>query len=154
MKHTKGALMWIVSILNKHKVKFQITGGLAAELYGSRRSLADIDIDIHERNFSDILSSVKKYIIFGPAKYHDKHWNLLLMTLKYKGQLIDICGLEHTKIFDHKKKKWILLKSNLSKTKIKIFHGIKVPVELESELITYKKELSRRVDLIDIKQMK
>ena len=51
IKDPKAALHWIVAILNRHRVPFQITGGLAAKAYGSDRDLVDIDIDIPEEAF-------------------------------------------------------------------------------------------------------
>ena len=108
-RHTKEAFEWIISILRNHKIPFEIIGGFAARLYGSRRMLADIDIDI--------------------------------------------CGAEHTEIFDRKKKKWAPLINNLAKHVIKNVYGMKVPVTTRKELIDYKKKLSRRVDKMDVKQI-
>jgi len=71
MKKTREALHWIVGILRKHKVPFQISGGFAAKLYGATRPLNDIDIDIPDKCLVDVVSDVKKYIIYGPDHYHD-----------------------------------------------------------------------------------
>lgn len=70
--NAKKAFRWIVNILKKQKIPFQITGGLAAQVYGSKRRLNDIDIEIPENRFNDILPDVKKYIDFGPAQYIDE----------------------------------------------------------------------------------
>jgi hypothetical protein len=41
-----NALRWIIGILDRHNIQYQITGGFAAKLYGSSREVNDIDIDI------------------------------------------------------------------------------------------------------------
>ncbi|MBI4020434.1 MAG: hypothetical protein HY367_03815 [Candidatus Aenigmarchaeota archaeon] len=153
MRRTKEAFRWIVGILRKHKVPFMVFGGLAAELYGSRRPLADIDIDVPETGFQRIMSEVGDYLVSGPGIYKDRNWRLMLMTLKYKGQVIDIAGKEHTRIFDHTRKMWLPLHSHFSHVKWKYSSGLRVPVMLESELIAYKKEIWRRVDRADVRAM-
>jgi len=69
---SKKAFKWIITVLRKNKIPFRITGGFAAKIYGSQRELADIDIEIPDSYFDKILPEVKKYIIFGPAKYKDR----------------------------------------------------------------------------------
>ena len=51
MRNTKKALTWIVRVLRKYKVSFQISGGFAARAYGATRELADIDIYIPNKAF-------------------------------------------------------------------------------------------------------
>lgn len=150
-KNTKEAFIWIVEILRKHKVSFKVTSGFAAKIYGSKRPLADIDIDISEKKFRNIITDIKKYIIFGPKRYKDKNWDLNVITLKYKGQEIDLCGIENMKIFNCKTKKWQKHPAAFSKPKkIKIYGKI-VPVIKKEDLINYKKILGRRVDRQDIR---
>ena len=152
-RRTKEAFLWVVKILKKHKIPFEIGGGLAARAYGTKRRLADIDIDLNEKGYKKIIKVIKPYIIFGPKFYKDKNWKLNLITLKYKGQKIDLAGIIHTKIFNSNKKKWIILKSHLTHAHLKKIYGINVPIEDKKELISYKKKLDREVDKIDIKQL-
>ncbi|MBU0667132.1 MAG: hypothetical protein ABIC91_03420 [Nanoarchaeota archaeon] len=153
VKKTKEAFTWIINILRKHKISFQISGGFAANIYGSNRPLADIDIEVPDEEIFKIQNIVKKYIIYGPKKYKDKEFDLLLMTLKYKGQEIDICGINSQKLFNKQRKKWTQEKNDLSKaTKKKIYNHI-VPVISLKDLISYKKKISREVDLQDLKKL-
>ena len=121
-RQTKSAFLWIIKVLEKHKIPYRVSGGFAAKVYGTERELVDIDIDIHDKDVDKILPFVKKYIIAGPKRYKDRQWNLYSMSLRYKGQEIDLCGTDSVKIFDKRKKKWVKLKTNFSKTtKKKIF---------------------------------
>lgn len=154
MKNTKAALIWITNILKKHQIPFQITGGLAAIAYGANRPLADIDIDIPDNRFDLIINDVKPYIVFGPAHLKSDKWDLMLMTLNYHGQEIDLSGADSTHIYNEKTAKWIKLNENLSEvTQQKIF-DLELPVIPIKSLIYYKKILAREVDLFDIDQIK
>lgn len=151
-RQTKKAFLWIVSILSIHHIPFQITGGLAAKVYSSKRKLADIDIDIPQKKFREILSETRDYIVFGPGKFKDKNWDLFLMTLNYKGQMIDICSA-NVKIFNKLTKRWILLRTNFGESEKRKIFGIVVPVIPKVSLIKYKNKLQRQVDKIDVSMM-
>ncbi len=153
MRNTKAAFLWIVGILQKQKIPYQITGGFAAKIYGSKRKLADIDIEIAEECFGDIYENIRKFIVFGPKQYKKEGFDVFLMTLKCKGQLIDISGANNCKIFDKNKRKWIKTPANLSKFAFKKVYGKKVKVITKKELISYKSKLQRRVDKIDIAEI-
>lgn len=153
MRATQEAFQWIINILKNQNVPFQITGGLAAQAYGSSRELADIDIDIPESEFEKILPDVKDLIIFGPAQYKDENWDLRLMTFRYQGQKIDICGAHETQIYDKNNEEWCWLKTNFSVSEMKVIFGIMVPVVPIEELIDYKSKLKREVDLIDVEEL-
>lgn len=150
MRATRSALLWITKILETQKISYRISGGFAANLYGSPRELADIDIDIRYKDFSKILPLVKKYIVYGPAQYKDSHWNLPLMTLRYRNQHIDICGGDKTFIFNNKRKDWERLKTDFKTVTYLEYAGIRLSVCKLKDLISYKRKLDRLVDRKDI----
>lgn len=153
MNNPKAALIWITDILKKHRVPFQISGCLAAIAYGANRSLADIDIDIPENQFDHIIKDVKSYITFGPARFKNEKWDLMLMTLNYEGQEIDLSGINNTSIFNEKTKAWIKLSDDLTKASQQNIFDMYYPTIPLDDLMNYKKILAREVDLIDIVQI-
>ena len=152
-RKTEEAFTWIVQVLRDHKIPFQISGGFAANIYGSSRPLADIDIEIPDEKVYCIQEVVKRFIIYGPTRYKDKEFDLLLMTLKYKGQEIDICGVTSQKVFDKKTKKWSSERVDFSKVKRKKAFNLLVPVIPLKRLISYKKKILRDVDIQDIQAL-
>jgi hypothetical protein len=153
MKNSETAFLWVVDILRKHDIPFQIGGGFAARLYGATRELADIDIDIPEDRFAEVISDVRDYIKFGPTQYKDEHWDLFLLTLSYEGQDIDLAGAYECKIFDEDKKEWVTISDDFTTARMMEAYGIRVPVMNREALIAYKKMLGRDVDKIDVEQI-
>jgi hypothetical protein len=152
-RDTKAALIWITNILNKNNIPFQITGGLAARVYGAKRPLEDVDIDIPEDKFDLIKIEVANFITFGPKNFKSEKWDLLLMTLNYEGQEIDLSGAYHAKIFNESTGTWHKLTEDLSNVVIKEMFGLQLPVIPCNALLVYKKMLAREVDLIDIREI-
>ena len=150
IKKALEALHWIIGLLEKYEIQYQIAGGFAAKLYGSPRSLNDIDIDIPDNSFSAILSEITPYIIYGPARYKDGKWDCQLITLNYKGQEIDLTGSDTLKISNKDRTKWIPLKTSSRSLKIRV-DGIDLNVIHPQDLIDYKKELDGEHQLEDIK---
>lgn len=152
MKDTKSAFKWIVNILKEHKIPFQITGGLAAIAYGSKRLLNDIDIEIPEIKMESLAKAVKKYIIYGPTRYVDDNWDIALMTLKYEGQEIDICG-DTSKMRRAKNDEWTVNTVDFSEFETKKLFDLDVPVMRKDVLVKFKTVLGRKTDTEDIKQI-
>ena len=148
----KEAFHWIIKILNKHNVPFQISGGLAAKVYGSSRPLYDIDIEMSDEFFQIILDDVKNHIIFGPKRNISETFNVLRLSLNYKGQDIDLTGTDE-KVFDKEKNSWIDNSIDLSKSKTCDIFSLKVPVISKEALITCKEKTLRDVDKIDLKEI-
>ncbi len=150
MKNTEVAFTWIIDVLSELAIPFQITGGLAAQLYGSKRPLADIDIDILESDMDKLCARVREHIVFGPAQYRDAEWDVKLMTLMYAGQDIDISAFDTTKIFDVTTSAWVKLGGNLLLSETFEVYGFHVPVITKANLLAYKKMLGREVDRLDV----
>lgn len=148
MKQDK-AFKWIISILNKHRVPFVVTGGLAAKSYGSPRLLNDIDIDIPSKCFKVILNEVRPFVIYGPGRYKDERWDLLLMTLVYVGQEIDISGGETIKICDARTGEWKDSKTDFKDVEERKIFNLIVPVISKKSLVAYKSMLAGDHQRID-----
>jgi hypothetical protein len=150
MKDTSTALRWVIEILQKLRVPFQISGGLAARAYGARRELYDIDISLPEQAFPAVETAVRPYIVWGPSLYQDESWELLLMTAKYAEQEIDFGGAFQARFFDRLKGIWVPFVENLATAEQKVVYGVEVPVISMPDLIAYKRMLDRDVDREDI----
>lgn len=153
MNDAKIALVWITDILKKYHVPFQISGGLAAIAYGATRHLADIDIDIPDNQFELIRDEVHRYIIYGPERFKSDKWDLMLMTLNYQGQEIDLSGSDSTYLFNQQTGEWSKLNEDIAAACTRKVFDLDVPVIPLDSLIYYKKMLGREVDLIDINQI-
>ena len=75
------------------------------------------------------------------------------MTLKYKNQEIDICGIDSQHIFDCQMKEWTKQEIDLSNATRKKAHNFIVPIIPLKDLMYYKKRISRDVDIQDIKML-
>ncbi len=153
MKNTEKAFLWIIEILEENNIPFKISGGFAARAYGVNRELADIDIEVNDKDILLISDKVKTCITHGPYRYKDDNWDLELMTLQYEGQEIDITGIG-ARIFNKENGVWNNSSTDLNNYELIEIYGKKVPVEKIDSLIAYKTKLSREVDVEDIRQLK
>ena len=145
-KLQKEAILWIITILNKHSIPFQILGGLAAKAHGAKRELIDIDITMPEKDFHKILEDIQEYLVSGPQRTKEGQWDCEDIEIDYKGQIIELGGADKTKIFDKQKNKWVDFKVDFSKSVIKNILGLNLPIIPKQNLINYKKMLNRKVD--------
>lgn len=146
------AFQWITDILFKHNMLFQVTGGLAAKIYGSQRDLNDIDLDVQTESLVLLVPLVKEYIIYGPTRYNNGKWDLELMTLRFNDQEIDISG-DKCKIYDDSCEIWRDFPISLSKAELHTIEGITVPVLPKDQLLNYKKLLGGEHQRIDCRTL-
>lgn len=147
---TINALRWVVEILNRHKVEYQVAGGLAAKLYGSPRDLKDIDIDMREKDFGLIMPDIAPYITFGPERFNDGKFDCELIALNYNGQDIDISGAETLRMSNKDRTKWISYPNFVFDTLDIDVEGIVIKVVHPKKLVEYKKELDGEHQQTDI----
>jgi hypothetical protein len=150
VKNTESAFKWIVGLLTRNNIPFQISGGLAAKHYGANRPLYDIDIDIKGNNFDKLLPFAKNYILYGPKRYLDDSFDLQLLTLEYQGQRIDLGASENSKIYNSKTKQWQECETNFDLFQEFEIYGLKVPVITWQALVKYKEIIRRPTDLEDV----
>jgi hypothetical protein len=150
-KHRYSKQMeWITDLLYGAGIIYRISGGFAARFYGSKRPLADIDIDVNVESFLSIpqfYSVISPYITFDGI-YKDDNWECDMITLNYEGQEIDI--VRSAKIFNRTENEWI--KYNIRFDNLEYSKG-GYPIINKKDLIDYKTKLSREVDVEDIKQI-
>ena len=102
------ALKWIVKILNDNKIKFNVSGGLAAYVYGSKRMLVDIDISMSYRDMLKLTKITNEYVIEKPWKLSgiNSNWKCYYMELNYKGISIEMGEAKKAEFFNKQSNKW------------------------------------------------
>lgn len=147
------ALSWITSLLIEKKIQFQVTGGLAARLYGSTRPLFDIDIDVEAGALERILPCVRDYVVYGPETYRDECFDIKLMTLDYHGQGIDLSVSDGAKLYDKRKGTWQSGKTDFLSSEKILINELLVPVIPREDLLEYKMMIARSMDVEDIRSI-
>jgi len=156
-----NALKFIIPFLEKKKFSWLITGGFAAYIYGVKRDLTDIDIDIETEAstplFQEFLKEIKLYIIQDLEHYIDKNYDNYNVELIYEGQLIDICPSKNLKIFDKSKNGYRhFYEEGFPNPTMKEFKGLLLPL-LPKDIIIKNKEMlvsQRETDIKDIESLK
>lgn len=145
----KEALQWIVPIFERHGVRYQLSGGLAARLYGSPRALNNVDFDIETGGFDRILPSVESRIVSGPGHFETAQWSNFLLILDYSGIHINIVE-SSTKIFDREKSVWTEWPVDFDRsTQLELLGQTLLAIPRE-RLVAYKRVLGREHDRVDI----
>jgi|TARA_Y100000310_G_C20286347_1_gene625055 hypothetical protein len=150
-KSYEKVLKWIIRILKRKRIRFNVLGGLAAYAYGSKRMLVDIDLAMKNKDFQKLLPEVKEYVVEPPHFSKSENWECYYMELEKDGITIEIGGDKGCKFLDSKTGKWLKLDDGLSKPTIKKVFGLELPIIPKKELIAYKKKLMRDIDKIDLK---
>lgn len=155
-KNYQEAFKWVVNLLDKHKIKFNVIAGLAAHVYGAKRSFNDIDLSMNLKDMKKLEKLSKMYITEKPhnSMSSNKIWTGYLMKLKYKRIMIEITESEKTKIFNKKTKKWEKFPAGLKNSVNKKIFGISVPIMPKQNLIDYKSKLNFPKDKLDLKYLK
>ncbi|MFA7302597.1 MAG: hypothetical protein WC030_02515 [Candidatus Paceibacterota bacterium] len=151
MRNTEKTFRWLVDTLRTKRIPFVVSGGLAAQSYGSLRVLNDIDIEVHDHDIETVAKDVERYITYGPARYRDDRWDCVLLKLNHEGQEVDVCGGDTLKICDARTGEWVDSHTEFDKTEARTLFGVPVPVITRQELIEYKAMLVGEHQQVDIR---
>ena len=72
------ALHWIVGILRRREIKYQVVGGLAVPAYGGTRPLLDIDRYVPGERLEEIAQDAGTYLTFAPKYEISESWDITL----------------------------------------------------------------------------
>lgn len=151
------ALSWIVSLLNRYSIPYQICGGLAAKAYGASRPLVDIDIYAvlqDSPHFQQFMDEVQPSITraFGP--HLSASWDILYMALNYQGMYIEIAeSTTNPRFYNHRDGRWEEQRIDFAASTLIDLYGVEAAIMPKDELIAYKSMLVREVDHLDIKDI-
>lgn len=141
---TLDALKWIAQILNEHTIPYRVGGGMATHLYGSGRTVNDIDISISGSYFPIIVPLVKDYVTAGPKHYKNEKWDCDTLSLNYHGQDIDLTDVDTLLMSKKDTGEWVRNKDIYDKhpNVVKGVDGVPVSLMNPRVLLEYKQELS------------
>lgn len=160
-KRALGALQYIIPILKNLKLKWLITTGFACYVYGVKRPITDIDIDINttikSAKLKKLLKIVKPQISQKLEHYIDQNYDNYNFELNIKGQILDICTMKELKVYNQKFKKYKkFYGAKFPPVEIVEFQGLKLPILSKKMLIKNKEMLvwQRPKDLKDIEGLR
>ena len=149
-----AALAWIVAALKRHAVPHQLVGGLAARAYGATRAVVDIDFYVPLDQAASLLAELRPYLIWGPAHFVDAAWDITFLKLDYLGQRVEFGdSSSRPGFFNRREGRWQVQHIDYSRGQLMDVFGVEVPVMPRDELIRYKRDLGRDVDLRDVQEM-
>ena len=149
MKKAIEALNFIIPIIEKYKFQWLISGGFASLVYGVKRKLTDIDIDVNvsknDLSFKKFMNDVQPYITQKLKHATDENYDSYNLEITYNGQVIDICPIEELKIFNKSSRKYepfSFYKNSFPKVELISFHGLTLPLLPKKLIIENKKMLT------------
>lgn len=84
------AVRRLVSILDEAAACYQLTGGFAGNLHGSRWPLHDLDVDVAQQDLPRVAELLQPYIFHPLGLYEDAEFRLYLLRVTIEGMDIDV----------------------------------------------------------------
>lgn len=147
-----AAIRFMVDIFETNEISYQITGGLAGNIYGSKWPLHDIDFEVSRDGIERLssLSSIQAYLISPLHDYQDAEFKMRMMQLEIDGVAIDINQSEDIQLYSEGQ--WIQWNTDLIKAQRITWRGLTLMVQPLKDIIEYKTLLGRYCDLADLKE--
>lgn len=149
-----AALDWLVSLLSRQHVPYQVVGGLAAQAYGATRPLVDIDLYIPFDQAQAAIEEMQPYIVRQPLSHRSLAWDLIYLALEYQDVYIEIGDSSTAPCFYNKIDQcWQPQVIDYAASNTVRLYGVDLAVMPKAELIRYKTMLDRDVDHKDIQEI-
>jgi hypothetical protein len=151
----RRALRMLLPVLQAQNVRYQITGGLAGNLYGSTWPLHDIDLDVVGADIPRLLSALTAIgaeLTRPLSRLVDDEFDLELATVALAGVDVDISQVEDAYVF-HRGTRAPLI-TDLDRATTRTIEDLTVYVQPLDDLIAYKELLGRHHDLIDLYRLR
>lgn len=158
-----SALRYIIPFLEKYKFKWCISGGFACYLYGVRRPIPDIDIDVEadkdDEKFKSFIGDIKEFTTLKFQRWitADKNYDNWVMEATVNGQVLSICSTKNLKLLNKKTGEYeFFYKNGIPKPEIISFKGLKLLISPKKWVVKMKEALAvkKPVDENDILEMK
>jgi hypothetical protein len=142
-ENADDTFLWITGVLETRCIPYQLTGGVAAKVYGALREVNDIDLEVPDEQVALLEPDVRPFLIEGPGPLKDEWWDIgAILVLDVRGQFADISGANAVKIFDTQTRRgWVEASSDLTTAERHIVCGKEVPVVAREFLAQYKRLL-------------
>lgn len=142
-----AALKYIMPLLKKYNFKWCISGGLACFLYGVKRPITAIDIDVEttkdDPQFKKFIEDVKAYTKLPFQLWVDKNYDNWVMDVVINGQLLSICTTQELKLFNKDSGKYELFyKNGIPQPIIINFEGLKIPLAPKESVLRMRQAIA------------
>lgn len=155
MTALREAMAWISGVFSGHGVPYQVVGGTAAFAHGGRRPIVDIDIYAPLSQAGAILDEIRGRIVWGPQHYRDEYWDLTFLKIDYGRVRIEVGDTDSSpRYFSTSHGGWRDQTIDHRNSVVLPVFDILVPVMPLPELLRYKADLGRPVDLVDIAELR
>lgn len=156
-----AALHFIIPLLTKRNFRWCITGGFACYVYGVKRGLTDIDIDIETSkdspDFQSLVAELAPQTTQPLEHFVDQNYDNFNFEITVSKPVIDICPMSEMNVFDAMAGKYVCFyETDFPLLEIVDFCGLKLPLLPKESLIKNKEMLvlKRESDMLDIKSLR
>lgn len=149
-----SALKWLITLLDRHHVPYQVVGGLAAQAYGATRPLVDIDLYVPLEQAKLALEEMRPYLQREPLPHRSDSWDLIYLALQFEEVWIEIGDSSSNPCFFNRvDQRWEPQVIDYTRSEHVKLYGVEVNVMPKDDLVRYKAMLDREVDHLDILEM-
>ena len=142
----------VLSACLNHSMPIQLTGGVAAFMYGAKRPLYDVDFTVFDADLERCSLLCLPYSSCAVTAFEDEFWRFRQFSCVVNGWNVDVAG-HSAQLFSAQHRRWVDWTSDLSRPCLKSCWGELLPLEPLDQLIEWKSQLRRPADLLDLGQL-